>query len=214
MRLRARTVARRDPGNHEEVSRTERPGLLVMRHDNQQAVGDGPPAGGRNRQGGAPQAGEQPEQAGSPSVEVTSEPSRLLRIVGMARYLLLEVRDLDMDEASRERLHDLYEQAARELCDVLSPELREEFAQLRPHFEDEPPSQTELQIAQAQLLGWLEGVFQGVRVALSLQQTGAGRDLQSLRTARGAPALAAIASEQMPRRQPSEGERPEAGPYL
>ncbi len=102
----------------------------------------------------------------------------------MIRQLLDEVHNAELDEASRARLREIYEASVRELCDALSPDLREELDRLAfPFLQEtgEVPSEAELRIAQAQLIGWLEGLFHGIQATLFAQQMAARQQLEQMR---------------------------------
>ena len=111
---------------------------------------------------GAPEGDEEP-----PAI---SEPAKVMRIGSMIRTLLDEVREAQLDEASRDRMREIYEQSVTELSEALAPELREELARLALPFSSESPSEAELRVAQAQLVGWLEGLFHGIQAAVAAQQ--------------------------------------------
>ncbi|GAA3591977.1 bacterial proteasome activator family protein [Nonomuraea rosea] len=102
-------------------------------------------------------------------VERIKEPARLLRVTAMARSLLDEARGLPLDEHARDQLGRIHARAVEEIAEAVAPELREELARLLPP-PSSPLSQTEIRIVHAQLVGWLDGVFQGIRTGLSLQQ--------------------------------------------
>ncbi len=109
-----------------------------------------------------------PIEPGEPSPETghqetIAEPAKLLRIASMVRELLDETRQATLDEPGRKRLADIYGRAVGELTDVLSEDLREELGQLAPPMESGVPTESELRVAQAQLVGWLEGLFHGSR---------------------------------------------------
>src|SRR5688500_18656722 len=101
--------------------------------------------------------------------ESVSQPAKLLRIASMIRELLAEARLSSLDEAGRKRLHALYDRALRELKEGLSDDLKDELGTLTLPLEG-TPSESEIRIAQAQLAGWLEGLFPGIPAALQLQQ--------------------------------------------
>ena len=108
----------------------------------------------------------------------------------MIKQLLEEVRAAPLDEASRGRLREIHQRSIIELEDGLAPELREELERLSLPFEgDTPPSEAELRIAQAQLVGWLEGLFHGIQAALVAQQMAARLQLEQMRGGGGRPAL-------------------------
>ncbi|MEJ3652004.1 bacterial proteasome activator family protein [Actinomycetes bacterium KLBMP 9759] len=126
--------------------------------------------------------GEEQEGLGS----MVEQPAKVMRIGTMIKQLLEEVRAAPLDEASRARLKEIHENSIKELEDGLSPELREELHRLSLPFTDESiPSDAELRIAQAQLVGWLEGVFHGIQTALFAQQMAARAQLEQMR--RGLP---------------------------
>ena len=119
--------------------------------------------------------GQSPPDAQRDETEDQSErvesPAKVMRIGSMVRQLLDEVRQAPLDEASRTRLREVYETSVEELSSVLSPELREELERLSLPFDgDEVPSDAELRIAHAQLVGWLEGLFHGIQAMLFAQQ--------------------------------------------
>lgn len=114
--------------------------------------------------------------------ELPAEPATLVRIGAMTRHLLREVRDGPLDGAARARLRSIHHASLRELQAALPPELGAELDRMTfPLPDDGAPTVAELRIAQAQLIGWLEGVFHGIQLALSLQQAGAGAGLAGLR---------------------------------
>jgi hypothetical protein len=143
------------------------------------------------------------EQAPEVEESVTS-PAKVMRIGSMVKQLLEEVRGASLDEASRERLAEIYERSIAELSEALSPDLQEELHSLAlPFDEGEVPSESELRIAKAQLVGWLEGLFHGIQATLMAQQFAARQQLQEMRQLPGGQVMAG--------RQP-DGERP--GTYL
>uniref|UniRef100_UPI000789C17E Bacterial proteasome activator n=1 Tax=Mycobacterium tuberculosis TaxID=1773 RepID=UPI000789C17E len=116
--------------------------------------------------------------------DLVEQPAKVMRIGTMIKQLLEEVRAAPLDEASRNRLRDIHATSIRELEDGLAPELREELDRLTlPFNEDAVPSDAELRIAQAQLVGWLEGLFHGIQTALFAQQMAARAQLQQMRQA-------------------------------
>ena len=134
--------------------------------------------------GATPVAAEQEQQL-SESVE---HPAKVMRIGSMVKQLLEEVRHSPLDEASRTRLREIYETSVHELAQSLSPDLRDELARLALPFTDgAAPSEAELRVAQAQLVGWLEGLFHGIQATLFAQQMAARAQLEEMRR-RGLPA--------------------------
>ncbi len=128
-------------------------------------------------------AGRPPPSHEGESIE---RPARVMRIGSMTKQLLEEVRHAPLDEASRKRLRDIYESSVQELGQVLSPELREELARVALPFEEaSTPSEAELRVAQAQLVGWLEGLFHGIQAAVFAQQMAARAQLEEMH--RGLP---------------------------
>ncbi|HTD79786.1 MAG TPA: bacterial proteasome activator family protein, partial [Chloroflexota bacterium] len=114
--------------------------------------------------------------------ESVEQPAKVLRIGSMIKQLLDEVRQAPLDDASRGRLREIYETSVKELAEGLSPDLREELEKLVPPFTGaETPSDAELRIAQAQLVGWLEGLFHGIQTALFAQQMAARAQLEQMR---------------------------------
>ena len=118
--------------------------------------------------------------------EFVEHPGKVMRIGSMIKQLLDEVRSAPLDEKSRARLKEIYETSVRELAEGLSPDLRDELATLTTPFVDDAPSDSELRIAQAQLVGWLEGLFHGIQATLFAQQM-AEKQMEELRS-RGLPA--------------------------
>ena len=103
--------------------------------------------------------------------ESVTQPAKVMRIGSMVKQLLEEVRNSELDEASRERLAELYERSVIEVSEALSPDLQEELRSLALPFEhDEVPSEAELRVAKAQLVGWLEGLFHGIQASMMAQQ--------------------------------------------
>src|SRR3954447_4657277 len=117
---------------------------------------------------------------------MVEQPGKVMRIGTMIKQLLEEVRAAPLDEASRNRLREIHENSIKELEQGLAPELRDELHRLSLPFTDEnTPSDAELRIAQAQLVGWLEGLFHGIQTALFAQQMAARQQLEQMR--RGLP---------------------------
>jgi len=122
--------------------------------------------------------------------EAVEQPAKVMRIGSMIRQLLEEVRQAPLDDASRNRLKEIYETSVRELAEGLSPDLQEELARLALPFDQDSPSDAELRIAQAQLVGWLEGLFHGIQATLFAQQMQARQQLEEM-SRRGLPPGAA-----------------------
>ena len=114
--------------------------------------------------------------------DLVEQPAKVMRIGTMIKQLLEEVRAAPLDEASRGRLRDIHRTSVTELEEGLAPELRDELERLTlPFTEDAVPSDAELRIAQAQLVGWLEGLFHGIQTALFAQQMAARQQLEQMR---------------------------------
>ena len=119
------------------------------------------------------------EVASPQSIE---EPAKLLRIASMTRSMLEEVRQATLDEDGRSRLRDIHEASVSQLRSVLTEDLREELSEVFLPLEGAVPTQAELRIAQAQLIGWLEGLFNGIQAAIMTQQMAAQAQLHQMRT--------------------------------
>ena len=143
---------------------------------------DGIPVGGAEPL--SPQeAAEHAESVG----DLVEEPAKVMRIGTMIKQLLEEVRAAPLDDASRTRVREIHQTSIRELEKALAPELHDELERLvHPFTDDSTPSDAELRIAQAQLVGWLEGLFSGIQTALFAQQMAARVQLEQMR--RGLPA--------------------------
>ena len=129
------------------------------------------------------------ESQGEDPSRLIEQPAKVMRIGSMIKQLLEEVKAAPLDDASRERLREIHQRSIVELEDGLAPELREELERLSlPFTEGSTPSEGELRIAQAQLVGWLEGLFHGIQAALVAQQMAARLQLEQMRSG-GRPAL-------------------------
>ncbi|RFU43536.1 bacterial proteasome activator family protein [Actinomadura logoneensis] len=130
---------------------------------------------------GAPGDGDKDEKS---VAEMVEQPAKVMRIGGMIRQLLDEVKAAPLDEASRARLREIHQSSIKELEDGLAPELVAELERLSlPFTEGTVPSEGELRIAQAQLVGWLEGLFHGIQTTLFAQQMAARAQLEQMRRA-------------------------------
>lgn len=134
--------------------------------------------------------------------DTIEQPGKVIRIASMVRQLLEEVRRAPLDEASRMRLREIYETSISELGEVLSPDLRDELKRLSLPFDETAPSDAELRIAQAQLVGWLEGLFHGIQAMLFAQEMESRQRLEEMRR----PSL--------PSADQSGSRASEGGPYL
>ena len=122
--------------------------------------------------------------------ELVEQPAKVMRIGSMVKQLLEEVRAAPLDDGARTRLREIYESSIKELGEGLAPELREELDRVTlPFSDDTVPTDAELRIAQAQLVGWLEGLFHGIQTALFAQQMAARVQLEQMRGGQGQPAL-------------------------
>ncbi|HJT90572.1 MAG TPA: bacterial proteasome activator family protein [Mycobacterium sp.] len=119
---------------------------------------------------------------GKSLTDLVEQPAKVMRIGTMIKQLLEEVRAAPLDDASRNRLRDIHRTSITELEEGLAPELRDELERLTlPFTDDSVPSDAELRIAQAQLVGWLEGLFHGIQTALFAQQMAARQQLEQMR---------------------------------
>ena len=119
---------------------------------------------------------------GTSLTDMVEQPAKVMRIGTMIKQLLEEVRAAPLDEASRVRLKEIHQSSIKELSSGLAPELRDELERLSlPFSDDSIPSEAELRVAQAQLVGWLEGLFHGIQTALFAQQMAARAQLEEMR---------------------------------
>ena len=128
-----------------------------------------------------------PEEEQEEAKESVASPAKVLRIGSMTKELLEEVRRAPLDDAGRSRLREIYETSVRELAEGLSGDLKAELARLSSPFSGDTPSDAELRVAQAQLVGWLEGLFHGIQAAIFSQQVAAQAQLQQMRGRPGLP---------------------------
>ena len=114
--------------------------------------------------------------------DAVTSPAKVMRIGSMVKMLLEEVRAAPLDEPSRERLAEIYERSIVELSEALSPDLQQELKMLALPFRDgEVPSESEIRVAKAQLVGWLEGLFHGIQATLFAQQLAARQQFEQIR---------------------------------
>lgn len=140
--------------------------------------------------------------------DLVEQPAKVMRIGSMIRQLLEEVKAAPLDEASRNRLREIHQASITELESGLAPELVEELERLSlPFTEEQTPSEGELRIAQAQLVGWLEGLFHGIQTAIYAQQVAARAQFEQIR--RGLPPGSSMAAGQpgQPGQQPGQHPR-------
>ena len=147
------------------------------------------------------------EGDGGPATQAITEPAKLLRIASMVRELLEETRQASMDEPGRKRLVDIYHRSIDELGDSISPDLKQELEELVPPL-DGVPSESEMRVAQAQLVGWLEGLFHGIQAAMFAQQMAARQQFEEIRR-RGL-----LAQNPGQPADPSQPPAPSRGQYL
>jgi hypothetical protein len=128
-----------------------------------------------------PTADNAGEEAGDDGGEKISSPTKLIRIASMVRNMLDEVRRAPLDDSGRRRLREIYDRSLTELESVLSPDLSRELSDVILPFSSDAPSESELRLAQAQLVGWLEGLFTGIQATLFTQQASAQGQLDQMR---------------------------------
>lgn len=144
--------------------------------------------------------------------DLVEQPAKVMRIGSMIRQLLEEVKSAPLDDASRARLKEIHQASIKELETGLAPELVEELERLSlPFTEEGTPSDAELRIAQAQLVGWLEGLFHGIQTAIYAQQMAARAQLEQMRRQLPAGLGQPPQGQQDPRQQQQPGGHPESG---
>jgi hypothetical protein len=160
------------------AQQADRPGRVVI-------VGpDGQPVAAMPASAMQPGKDDSDEQSESDLTSLVEQPAKVMRIGSMIRQLLEEVKAAPLDEASRQRLKEIYRQSIKELESGLAPELVEELERLTlPFTGSEAPSDAELRISQAQLVGWLEGLFHGIQTAIYAQQMAARAQFEQIRRA-------------------------------
>jgi hypothetical protein len=123
-----------------------------------------------------------PDATADGSEETVSQPAKVMRIGSMIKQLLDEVRQMQLDDPSRDRLGEIYDRSIVELTEALSPDLQEELRSLAlPLRDGDAPTDAELRVAKAQLVGWLEGLFHGIQATLFAQQMAARQQLEQMR---------------------------------
>lgn len=183
----AMTDSRKD-GDQPGERKGERPQIVVVGPDGSPVAVA--PVGGDGSGDG--------EEPATPAEDIgIGEPAKVMRIGGMIKQLLEEVRSAPLDEAGRLRLKEIHARSITELEEGLAPELREELDRLSlPFSDDAVPSDAELRIAQAQLVGWLEGLFHGLQTALFAQQMAARVQLEQMRRGQLPPGTTLPGGEQ------------------
>jgi Protein of unknown function (DUF2587) len=166
-------------------------------------------SGGKPSSSGEDEDGDDDERHVTDLVE---QPAKVMRIGSMIRQLLDEVKAAPLDEASRNRLQEIHRASIKELEAGLAPELVEELERLSLPFTDEgTPSESELRIAQAQLVGWLEGLFHGIQTAIYAQQVAARAQLEQMRQL---PPGASVSGPQATPSDDAARQRDRGGMYL
>nr|WP_310965087.1 bacterial proteasome activator family protein [Nocardioides marmorisolisilvae] len=150
---------------------------------------------------GAASAHQTVEDESRDLTNLVEEPAKVMRIGSMIRQLLEEVKSAPLDEPGRQRLAGILHTSLTELKDGLAPELDEELDRLVQPFDQNTPTESELRIAQAQLVGWLEGLFHGIQTAIYAQQMAARAQLEQMRRA-----LPPGAMPGMPGQAPGDGD--------
>ncbi len=176
--------------------------MVVQRAESRQLGASGEPSASED---GEPDAVVVMEGADEDLSESVLEPAKVMRVAIMVRQLLDEFRQTPLDEGGRTRLSKIHEQSIRELASTLSPDLAQELERMTRPFQKTPPSEAELHVAQAQLVGWLEGLFRGIQAAIFSQQVEAQLQLEKLRE-RG--------SSEQPRTSNAANTAPDTGSYL
>ena len=155
---------------------------------------------------------------GQSLTDLVEQPAKVMRIGTMIKQLLEEVRVAPLDDASRSRLRDIHRTSISELEEGLAPELRDELERLTlPFTGDDTPSDAELRISQAQLVGWLEGLFHGIQTAIYAQQMAARAQFEQIRKALPPGMMGQPGQGQQPGpdgQPPAEGQTPSSGMYL
>ncbi len=159
--------------NPEPTGNAEDPRVVVIGPDGMALAGP--------QQQDASEEGD--EDAERHITDLVEQPAKVMRIGSMIRQLLEEVKAAPLDEASRQRLMKIHQSSIKELEAGLAPELVEELERLSLPFTEQTPSEAELRIAQAQLVGWLEGLFHGIQTAIYAQQVAARAQLEQMRRA-------------------------------
>ena len=119
-----------------------------------------------------------PEEAAIERREAVEEPAKVMRIGSMIKQLLEEVRTVALDEPARDRLKEIYDTSIKELGTAVSPDLRDELERVTIPFGGLHPTDAELRVAQAQLVGWLEGLFHGIQATLFAEQMAARSQME------------------------------------
>ena len=173
-------ASRQGQGTDTDSQRDE-PRIVVVTPDGM-GVADAQDEDRPDGQGAHPEGREERrERERTNPADLVEEPAKVMRIGSMIKQLLEEVRNAPLDEAGRRRLADVHHRSIEELKDGLAPELVAELDRIALPVRDDSPTDAELRIAQAQLVGWLEGLFHGIQTALVAQQMAAQAQLQQMR---------------------------------
>jgi hypothetical protein len=191
------------PHQHAEAETDEDPRVVII-GPNGMAVSGG-------KQPGSGSTSDEDEDDERHVTELVEQPAKVMRIGSMIRQLLDEVKSAPLDEASRTRLASIYDSSIDELKSGLAPELVEELERMSSPFTSETPSEAELRIAQAQVVGWLEGLFHGIQTAIYAQQMAARAQLEQMRRALPPGLAQAMEQGQPGAAQPGEGGEPRSG---
>src|SRR5262245_18685475 len=161
---------------------------------------------------GADEAGD--DEGNRSVADLVEQPDKVMRIGSMIRQLLEEVKSAPLNEASRVRLREIHQASIKELEQGLAPELVDELDRLSLPFTQDTPSESELRIAQAQPVGWLEGLFHGIQTAIYAQQMAARAQLEQMRRALPPGSMPPHAPGMPGQQRPDEGQAPSGGMYL
>ncbi len=170
------------PGQGSDDSARREPRLVVVTQD---GMGVSSPSGSSGSSGSGSSGGSRSREGQEQTnpADLVEQPAKVMRIGSMIKNLLEEVRNAPLDEAGRTRLAEIHTRSIHELKAGLAPELVDELDRISLPFTEAAPSDAELRIAQAQLVGWLEGLFHGIQTALFAQQMAAQQQLQGMRRA-------------------------------
>jgi len=149
----------------------------------------------------------------APEGEFIEQPAKVMRVGSMLRQLLDELKEVTLDEGSRDRMREIYDSSVQELGSALSPDLSDELNRITlPFGDEETPSEAELRVAQAQLVGWLEGLIQGIQATLFAQQMAAQQQLANMRS--GGALLAGSSGQTLDGEDSNEDSQNRPGTYL
>jgi len=156
---------------------------------------------------------EAEKEDAAPEGEFIEQPAKVMRVGSMLRQLLDELKEVTLDEGSRDRMREIYDSSVQELGSALSPDLSDELNRITlPFGDEETPSEAELRVAQAQLVGWLEGLIQGIQATLFAQQMAAQQQLANMRS--GGALLAGSSGQTLDGEDSNEDSQNRPGTYL